>query len=201
MSNPIKENGLEGSCGGMNGTLNYQTGYGNPVGPDNSQTMGAFPTGNHNKAVNQNSNTTKDTPNTGSVEKDINGIFSKKETPTPDEIISGIKFELGNMIIKDKRKAKEQVIKNLKKSPRFYTDLHMLNIDDKSMVDNMTETKHPNDIPARLKVTSKPEETKKIFTELANGRDNKYVVNSGICDVMKQMWEQKHQRNNWRNGK
>jgi len=201
MSNPIKENSFEGGVGGSNGTLNYQTGYGTPAGPDNSQNMGAFPSSDNNKAVNQNSNTTKDTPNTGSVEKDINGIFAKKQTPTPDEIISGIKYELGQQNKKDKRKAKEEVVKNLKKDPRFYTDLKMLNIDDKSMVDNMTENKHPNDAPAKTKVTAKVEETKKIFTELAHGRDNKYVVNSEISTVMKQMWEQKQQRNNWRSGK
>jgi 3-deoxy-D-arabino-heptulosonate 7-phosphate (DAHP) synthase len=75
----------------------------------------------------------------------------------------------------------------------------MMNIDDKSMVNSMTENKHPNDAPARSKVTSKTEETKKIFSELIHGRDNKYVVNSGICDVMKQMWAQKEQRSAWKN--
>jgi len=201
MNKKIYENEFSPAGGGSNGTLNYQTGYGTPAGPDNSQNLGAFPSSDNNKAVNQNSNTTKDTPNTGSVEKDINGIFSKKQTPTPDEIIAGIKYELGRQNKKDKCKAKEEVMQNLKINPRHYTDLKMLNIDDKSMTDNMNENKHPNDAPAKIKISSNIDETKKIFTELAHGRDNKYVVNFEICSVMKRMWEQKQQRNNWRSGK
>ena len=46
MSNFIKENSFEGGVGGLNGTLNYQTGYGTPAGPDNSQNMSAFSTSN-----------------------------------------------------------------------------------------------------------------------------------------------------------
>jgi len=200
MSKPIDENSFEGGVGGSTGTLNYQTGYGTPGGGDASQTLGAFPSSDNNKAVNQNSNTAKDAHNTGSVEQDVNAIFSKRKTPTPDEIVSGIKYELGQQIKKDKHKAKETVLANLKKDPRFYTDLKMLNIDDESMVNNMTENKHPNDAPAKPKIAPNIGETKKIFTELAKGRDNKYVVNSGICDVMKQMWDEKKKRNDWRSG-
>jgi len=201
MSNqPIKENEFFGAPGGTAGTVNYGTGYGTPGSPDVSQNPGAFPTSNNNKAVNQMGNTAKEAPKSGSAEQDLNAIYAKKNTPTPDEIISGIKYELGQQIKKDKGKAKEEVMKNLKKDPRFYTDLKMLNIDDESMMDNMTEGKHPNDAPAKTKISPNIDETKKIFSEMAKSRDKKYVVNSHLVDVMGKMWEAKRQRSSWKKG-
>jgi hypothetical protein len=200
MANPIKENNFEGGSG-MTGTQNYSTGYGTFSSPNVSQNPSSFENNNNNKAINQNSNTTKGgTINTGSIGDDLSAIYAKKDTPTPDEVVTGIKYELGQMTKKDKMKAKQIVAQHLREDPHYYGSLKMMNIDDKSMVDSMKENKHPNDAPARNKITNKTEETKKIFSELINGRDNKYVVNSGICDVMKQMWAQKEQRNSWRNG-
>ena len=199
MTNPIKENNFEGG-GAMTGTQNYSTGYGTFSSPDVSQNPASFASNNDNKALNSSSNTAKDVPKSGSLEKDLGAIYSKRETPSPDEIVTGLKYELGQMVKKDKRKAKEIVLQNCKKDPHYYSNGGMLNMTDDQMVANMTENKHPNDAPARGKVAAKTDETKKIFTELAKGRDNKYVVNSGISDVMKQMWEQKQQRNAWRNG-
>lgn len=196
----IKENEFSGAPGGTAGTSNYQTGYGTFASPDVSQNPGHFEHSDNNKAVNQNSNTAKATPKGGSQTKDINAIYSKKNTPSVDEIVTGIKYELGQQIKKNKQEAKQCVLDNLKKDPQFYSNLKMLNIDDKSMVDNMTESKqHPNDMPAKLKVTPNIEETKKIFTELAKGKDQKYVVNSQICDVMKEMWAAKKARSSWKN--
>jgi hypothetical protein len=190
----VKENEFAGAPGGTNGTDNYQTGYGTFGSPDVSQNPNLFANSNNNKAVNQNSNTVKDAPNKVSTDQQVNALFSKKETPTPDEIVTGIKYELGQQIKKDKAMAKDTVLKNLRKDPKFYTSLKMMNIDDKSMVDNMTENKHPNDSPERMKITANPEATKQIFAELAKGHDQKYVVNSQICDVMKEMWAAKHAR-------
>ena len=190
----IDENSFEGGVGGSAGTLNYQTGYGTPASPNN-QNPDHFESSNNNKAVNQNSNVAKNAQSTGSMEKSVDALYAgKKETPTPDEVVTGIKYELGQQIKKDKRVAKEEVMKNLRKNPKFYSSLAMLGINDKDMVDNMTENKHPNDAPARLKITPNVEETKKIFAEMMKGHDTKYVVNSQICDVMKQMWEQKKAR-------
>jgi hypothetical protein len=191
----IRENGFEGAGGGTSGTLNYQTGYGTFASPAVSQNSNNFVTANNNKAVNQNSNTCKDAPNKRDMGQDINAIYAKKDTPTPDEVVSGIKYEMGQQIKKDKRTAKEEVLKNLKKDPHFYSGLKMLNIDDKSMVDNMTESKkHPNDGAAKTKITPNVDETKKIFSEMAAANGKKYVVNSQICDVMKEMWAAKNAR-------
>lgn len=195
---PIKENNFEPAGGGSNGTLNYGTGYGTPNYA--SQDPAHFESSDNNKAVNQNSNTTKDTPNSGSMGANIDALYKgKKETPSPDDAIAGIKYELGQQIKKDKRKAKEIVVANLRKNPKFYSELHQLNITDRDMVDNMTEQKqHPNDRPAGFKLTVNVAETKKIFSEMACQRDNKFVINADLVNVMDQMWDEKKARNSWR---
>jgi len=196
--NKIKENSFEGGVAGTNGTVSYGPTYGTPASPDISQNPGAFNSSNRNKSIGNNSNTTKSAPKRNELEKDVNTLFSKKDTPTPDEIVTGIKYTMGQQIKKDKFAAKQEVLKNLKKNPKFYSGLHMLNITDKSMVDNMTENKHPNDAPARTKITPNIEATKQIFAEMSRCKDQKYVVNSQICDVMKEMWEAKRQRSAWK---
>lgn len=195
----IKENEFFPAPGGA-GSLNTQPGTGTFSSPDASQNSGAFGNNNNNKAINQNGNLRKDGPDTGSMAKDLNIIYAKRDTPSVDEVAAGIKYELGQQIKKDKQMAKQQVVTNLKKDPHFYSGLKMLNIDDESMVNNMAEAKHPNDGPERAKVTTNVSETKKIFEDLTKQSENKYVVNSEIVNVMKQMWEQKRQRSAWKNG-
>lgn len=192
MSNKnIKENEFAPAPGGSSGTSNYQTGYGTHASPDVSQNPKHFET---EKSLDSHSNTAKQVPDANQMKADLNAIYSKKDTPTPDEIVTGLKYELGQQNMKDKYKAKTDVLANLRKDPHYYSKLKMLNIDDDSMVNNMTENRHPNDSPERPRVSQKPDETKKIFAEMADNRDKKYVVNSGIVDVMKQMWEQKKKR-------
>lgn len=75
-------------------------------------------------------------------DKDVDKIFKKKQTPSPDEIMSSLQYELGNMVKKDKTIAKRMVLKNLKDNPHYYSQLNMLNIDDKKMkVDESTVAK------------------------------------------------------------
>lgn len=182
------------------GSINVQPGYGTFASPEVSQNSANFAHSDQNKAVNQHGNTRKDAMDTGSVAHDLNAIYAKKDTPTPDEIVAGIKYELGQQIKKDKYLAKKAVVTNLKKDPHFYSKLKMLNIDDESMVNNMSEQKkHPNDAPFREKVEVKANETKKIFEEMTAAKDQKFVVNSKIVDVMKEMWEAKRQRSAWKN--
>lgn len=71
----------------------------------------------------------------------VDQIFKKKQTPSPDEIMSALQYELNNMTKKDKVIAKQIVLKNLKQDPHYYSRLHMLNIDDKDMkVDESKKT-------------------------------------------------------------
>ena len=197
MSNqPINENEFSGAPGGTAGTSNYQVGYGTPDYA--KQESANFDSANNNKAIGSHSNTRKDGIGKDTTKQDVAALFSKKVTPTPDEVEAGIRYELGHQIKKDKEIAKRAVVANLRKDPKYYSGLKMLNIDDESMVQNMTENKHPNDAPAKGKVTPNIAETKKIFAELAKGKDEKYVVNSQICDVMKELWAAKKARNSWR---
>lgn len=198
----IKENSFEGSPGGFNGTVNTQPGYGTFASPEVSQNSANFAHSDQNKAINQFSNTRKEAPSTASLSHELNGLYAGKDAPTPDELIAGIKYELGQQIKKDKYMAKQEVLKNLKKDRKYYSGLKMLNIDDESMVKNMSEQKqHPNDAPLKPKIgVVNKAETKKIFEEMTGNKDEKFVVNSGIVDVMRELWEQKRQRSAWKNG-
>jgi len=199
MSKPsIKENEFFGAPGGNMGTINYQTGYGTFSSPEVSQDPSQFANSNNNKALGSNSNTLKNVPDSGSMERDLGAIYAKKDTPTPDEVICGIKYEMGQQNKKDKQKAKELVLSNLRKDPHFYGGMKMMGVDDESMVKNMQESKqHPNDRPAQLKLTPNVDETKKIFAEMAKAKDKKYVVNSHLVNVIDQMWKEKQQRRSW----
>ena len=198
---PINENSFEGGVGGFTGTVNTQPGYGTFASPEVSQNSNNFSHSDQNKAVNQHGNTRKDAPGTGSLNQDVNALFSKKNTPTPDEVAAGIKYELGQQIKKDKFEAKKLVLANLKKDPKFYSSLKMLNVDDESMVNMSEQKKHPNDTKSLTeKVSVNMDEAKKIFSEMAKDKDKKFVVNSGISQVMDEMWAEKRQRSAWRNG-
>ena len=255
----VKENSFDGAPGGGAGTVAYGPTYGTPASPDVSQNPKAFDSNNRNKAPNQAQ------PRNNDLKKSVDQLYSSPGTaPTPDEVISGIKYEMGQQNKKDPAGAKKIVMANLAKDPKFYSSLKQLNITDQDMVDNMTEntqpnagidiqvynklqelknfkstayiglrlmkeqlksslirlansgkiffdgttatakpineSRHPNDSAERQKVTPNIGETKKIFAEMSKGHDTKYVVNSQICDVMKEMWAAKNARRAWKNG-
>jgi hypothetical protein len=60
-------------------------------------------------------------------ESDVNAI---KNVVTPDEIIAGMQYELKKMTFKRKDTAKQIVVSNLKKDPKFYSRLNMMQIDE-----------------------------------------------------------------------
>lgn len=198
---PIKENAFDAAPGGTAGAITYQAPYGTHASPTVSQNPAQFDSSNRNKVGGIKGNTAKNIPKDGNMQRDLNTLYAKKDVPSPDEVVTGIKYEMGQQIKKDPALAKRTVVKNLKKDPHFYSTLKMMNIDDKSMVDNMTESKHPNDAPARDKVTPNIEETKKIFQQMGQAHGKKYVVNSQIVDVMREMWAAKQERSAWRNQK
>lgn len=191
----LTENEFSPAPGGTSGTSNYQTGYGTHSSPDVSQDPKHFATGD---SVGTHSNTKKDPSNPSEAQKLIDIIYSKPNPPTPDDIAAAVKRVMGGQIKKDPLAAKLEVLRNMAKNPNTYKGLQDMGIDDKTMMDTVNENRHPNDAPARLKVTGNVEETKKIFAEMAQGRDKKYVVNSGISEVMKQMWENKQNRSKWK---
>lgn len=198
MSNKnLIENEFSPAPGGASGISNYQTGYGTHSSPDVSQDSKHFATGD---SIGTHSNTKKDPSNPSEAQKLLDIIYSRPNPPTPDDIVSAIKRVMGAQIKKDSLVAKLEVLKNMAKNPSTYRGLQDMNIDDKTMMDTVNENRHPNDAPARSKVTANVAETNKIFSELVTDRDDKYVVNSGISEVMKQMWKAKQKRSDWKSG-
>jgi hypothetical protein len=59
-------------------------------------------------------------------EQDVDVI---KDKVTPDEIMAGLQYILKRMVFKRKDVAKEIVVRCLKKDPKYFSKLHMLNID------------------------------------------------------------------------
>jgi hypothetical protein len=80
------------------------------------------------------------------------------------------------MLRKDKRVAKERVVDNMKKfGPKYYTKLHMLNIDDKDMTPEMKE---------RVNVLNKMVAEKQE-------RRSELKLNDAIQDILREKREQK----------
>lgn len=71
--------------------------------------------------------------------KDVEQI---KYKVTPDEIIMGIDYEMKKLVLKDKQVAKQKVVNNLKKDPKYYSKLHMLGVypdeKDEALMEIMT---------------------------------------------------------------
>ena len=59
-------------------------------------------------------------------EQDVDVI---KDKVTPDEIMAGLQYILKRMVFKRKDVAKEIVVRCLEKDPKYFSKLHMLNID------------------------------------------------------------------------
>ena len=70
---------------------------------------------------------------TGPDQKDIDSVKNKV---TPDEVLCGLEYELKRMFYKNKSHAKQMVVDNLKKDPKYYSKLHMLNINDEFIKEN-----------------------------------------------------------------
>lgn len=60
-------------------------------------------------------------------ESDVDAI---KNVVTPDEILAGMQYELKKMVFKRKDIAKQLVVSNLKKDPKFYSRLKMMQVDE-----------------------------------------------------------------------
>ena len=110
--------------------------------------------------------------------KDVDQLFTKKITPTPDEILSALQYELNQMVKKDKHIAKATVLKNLKQDPKYYSRLDMLNIDDDKMkVDESTISK-----------------TKAVLDQMISERQQRRPVENSpeITDIFKELWDKRH---------
>ena len=67
--------------------------------------------------------------------KDVDSVKAKV---TPDEVIMGVDYEMKKLVLKDKQVAKQNVVSNLKKNPKYYSQLNMLDITDEPPEDFRT---------------------------------------------------------------
>lgn len=186
MSNPllIKENDYDVAKAGTTGGVNYAVGWGTHVSPEVSQNSNAFV---NSKSIGPHSNTAANAPShSKDRDAEINQIYSKQVTPSPDEVITGLKYELQNMIKKDKGLAKQLVLNNLKKDPHFYGKLGMLGINDKDM---MKESMQPIS-------SDKKSATIQILNQMLEAKGKKPETPQSIKDALKDTRERKNQRYN-----
>jgi hypothetical protein len=122
--------------------------------------------------------------------QDVDQIYSKSDTPSPDEVLTGLKYEMQNMIKKDKARAKEIVLSKLKQDPHYYSKLKMWNIDDKEMMDTKPVTNTSQDplketiaildamIAAKGKKTEPSDAIKEALRQTREAKAKRYTVRS-----------------------
>jgi len=189
---PIKENEFSGAPGGL-GSSNYQTPINTHASPEIEQEPDKFNTISNISNDEDSSSTNpaaKDFSTPEDLKRSVDQIYSKKKVPTSDQVKAGLTYELHNMVKQDKQMAKQKVLDNLKKDPEYYGKLHHLNIDDETM-----------DVPVNEVIKKiNHNETKKIFDSLTTKKDTKFVVNAGISEIMKGLWEARNARPKWKKG-
>ena len=105
--------------------------------PDAVQNPGSFPADSSNVNIVQPvDHDIKPKIDPEQYKKDIEDIKTKV---TPDDIITGMQYELKKQIFKNKGVAKETVVQNLKENPRYYRDLGMMGMTP----DMMNESTEP----------------------------------------------------------
>lgn len=203
------ENSFEGGVSGGNGTSNYQTSLGTPSGGDYSQNPDHFASSDVPSTGSKLPDPLDRVSSTGykkttavispaaqadqqKSEKPLNPehafdgkvdkLFTKKNTPSPDEIMTGLKYELSQMVHKDKSIAKQTVLVNLKLDPQYYSRLGMLNIDDDKM-----KVDESNNFSKFLKTKDLLE---KMVTEKKDYLKKDKVPNTD--EIFKEMWKNRH---------
>lgn len=186
----VKENNFEPAPGGNAGAVNYGIPFGTPVSPDASQNPNHFSadsksTGHFEDQKSSAKNSNKP------LDPQIDKLFKKKYTPSPDEVMCALQYVLSNMVKKDKHVAKEIVLKNLKADPNYYSHLNSLNINDKKM--EVDETKHMTIKEQFEDKDKKTLETKNILDEMFKEHKEitKREINVELSNVIKEMIKNK----------
>jgi hypothetical protein len=85
-------------------------------------------------------------PYTGQDPKSFDADVAQiKYKVTPDEVLTGIDYEMKKMVLKDKHVAKQNVVSNLKKDPQYYSKLRMIIIEDEDGGKNQTDYRTPQE--------------------------------------------------------
>jgi hypothetical protein len=198
-----KENTYDMGIAGNTGAIATTAGWGTFASPNVSQNSANFVSGKNqaditatntdalnNKMIGAKSNTLAGAPASPSaLDATVNQIYSKEITPSVDEVMTGLKYEMQNMIKKDKARAKDVVLANLKQDPHYYGKLGMWNISDKNMmnVQPANQSKTPAElqmeerinvlnqmIKAKGKRTETPQSIKDAIAETKAKRDARY---------------------------
>lgn len=111
-------------------------------------------------------------------DNDVNQLFDKDKgvTPSPDDIMSALQYELSQMVKKDKAIAKKTVLDNLKKDPQYYSRLHMLNIDDKEM--KVDESRHAR--------------TKAVLDEMIASKKKQVTNKPEFDNIFNDLWKRRY---------
>ena len=105
--------------------------------PDAVQNPGSFPADSSNvNVVPPVDQDIKSKIDPEQYQKDVEDVKTKV---TPDDIITGMQYELKKQIFKNKMVAKQTVVQNLKENPRYYRDLGMMGMTP----DMMNESTEP----------------------------------------------------------
>lgn len=167
----ITENEFSPAPGGSGGSIGVGQSFGTFSSPSISQNSDHFVKGNKN---------TIQSSSSGSIESDVDKLFLKKETPTPDEVYSGLRYEFSQMTIKDLGQAKKLVISNLRRDPKYYSKLTQFNMTDDSLEKN---------------IKNSTTETVKLLDDMIEAkRKSVPQINSKILDILREKQEEKSSR-------
>jgi hypothetical protein len=124
----------------------------------------------------------------------VDQVFQKKDTPSPDEVMSAMQYELNRMVKKDKVIAKQIVLKNFQEDPHYYSRLNMLNIDDDKMKVDESIMKEQT----KLVDQSTFDKTKAVLDEMIAARQkNVAVANTPeINQIFKDLTDKRQARRN-----
>jgi hypothetical protein len=175
---PIDDNAYDTAIAGNSGAVSTAPGWGTHFSPDVSQNSANFASSNANQELGTDTSVAVNSP--ASPEKNdaaVDQIYSKPVTPSPDEVITGLKHELHLMTKKDKARAKEIVLANLRKDPHFYGKLGMMNINDKEMM--------KNDQPVN-KSEEQMNERIKLLNQMLEAKGKKEPTPQSILDALKE---------------
>ena len=193
MSKTIQENDMgdrmytgqsyvQGGLGGASGLDTYSS-------PDASQNIGSFKYSPSIAGSASDISTpppddydNKSTYDPGQYEKDVQDI---KYKVTPDEVLTGLQYELKKMVFKRKDLAKELVVRNLKEDNKYYSKLHMLNIDD----DDKLPVK-----PSFMGPQSKAEPYNLMATPQQESVDYRTPQEKEIANIIREMAQKKYEK-------
>jgi hypothetical protein len=99
-------------------------------------------------------------------EADVDAI---KDVVTPDEVLAGMQYVLKKMVFKRKDVAKQIVVQCLKKDPKYFSSLRMLNINDDPEITEMLRESY---------YTPQEKEIALIMRQMHKNKQNKRNYNS-----------------------